>query len=568
MHGNKLTCVLISNYYWGHATGACPEYMLRVYNGLLMSGRFPKQWKAARLVLIGKPQKNNQQESTYRPLCLLDAAGKLYEQLLAGRINVEIEDGGGLSPQQYGFRRGRSTVQAIDKILRIARAAHEQSPRERCIVVLLDVKNAFNTANWTEIIRELETKGVSCYLINIVKDYFTERVLHINKKDKREVNIGVPQGSVLGPLLWNVLYDGVMRIRLPAGVHVIGFADDLAVAATDSNIPILEGKLGRTMEKISEWLNSKGLRMAPEKTEAIDLRFRKWKKDISVRVEGIDVALSDRVRYLGVILDSTVSMGPHVREAAEKAERTANALMRLMPNIGGPGECRRNALCSVAHSVMLYGAPVWAKVMDVATYRKRLGSVQRKLALRVCRAYRTVSAEAVAVLAIHIMAREREESYSSDLQGEAARKAARRTAMDRWQAEWTSSTKGSWTRRLIPNVKPWIERKHGEMSFHLCQALSGHGVFQTYLWKIKKTNCEECLTCVDERDTPEHTLFTCPRWQVVREETNRRVGLIVTADNMVNKMLESEVNWRAITDMIDNIMSQKEEEERIRQGRA
>lgn len=135
----------------------------------------------------------------------------------------------------------------------------------------------------------------------------------------------------------------------------------------------------------------KGLQIAPEKTEAVQLRFGRRKTIEHLEIAGRRIALSTTVKYLGVVLDSTVTFGPHIRQAAFKAEAAVRSLMRLMPNIGGPGERKRRILGVVAQSIMLYGAPVWAKTMGMASYRGALQRVQRMVALRVCRAYRTVS---------------------------------------------------------------------------------------------------------------------------------------------------------------------------------
>ncbi|KAG5878138.1 hypothetical protein JTB14_003906 [Gonioctena quinquepunctata] len=97
---------------------------------------------------------------------------------------------------------------------------------------------------------------------------------------------------------------------------------------------------------------------------------------------------SDRVKYLGVVLDDLQTFGEHTKAAVRKAEASTAALSRLMPNIGGPSSGKRAVLSGVAHSVLLYGAPIWYGAMRVGTYRKRMESAQRRVLLRVASAYR------------------------------------------------------------------------------------------------------------------------------------------------------------------------------------
>lgn len=190
----------------------------------------------------------------------------------------------------------------------------------------------------------------------------------------------------------------------------MGFADDIAIVVSDQDIGRLVDKTNVALERISMWLHFRGLEMAPEKTEAMMVTTRRA-GHLEVEVEGIRIALSRKVKYLGVWLDTLLTFGPHVRETAAKAERTVAALTRLMPNIGGPGEFKRRILYHVAQSVILYGAPIWRDAMGVNTYKNILTSIQRKMTLRVIRAYRTVSAAAAAVLSsippIHLIVDER-----------------------------------------------------------------------------------------------------------------------------------------------------------------
>lgn len=101
---NEMIQVIVKEY---------PNHFLKVMNKLIRNGRFPEIWKRATLALIEKPKKNKQTETKYRPICLLDGMGKVMEYMIASRIIHELEAGHELSENQYGFRKSRSTVDAM-----------------------------------------------------------------------------------------------------------------------------------------------------------------------------------------------------------------------------------------------------------------------------------------------------------------------------------------------------------------------------------------------------------------------------------------------------------------------
>ena len=183
-----------------------PDVVLTVLNKCLVQGKFPKEWKKAKLVLIPKPSKH-ETSIKYRPLSLLSTMGKLYERLIENRLRIEIEDKGGMSDTQFGFRKQRSTIDALQKVMDIVEKAKKGSygSKNLCVMIVFDVKNAFNTARWNKIVEALEKLKVSRYLINIIKNYLQDRIIIVGDENKEiETKVGVPQGSVLGPLLWNV----------------------------------------------------------------------------------------------------------------------------------------------------------------------------------------------------------------------------------------------------------------------------------------------------------------------------------------------------------------------------
>ena len=124
-------------------------------------------------------------------------------------------------------------------------------------------------------------------------------------------------------------------------------------------------------------------------------------------------------------------------------------------------------------------------------YSGMLARIQRRAALRVVCGYRTISADAAGVLAgmapVDLMALERREMRSAAMNGESlavARNSARTALMGAWQSRWSDSQKGRWTWKLIPDIAPWVLRRHGQVSFRLTQLLTGHGCFGSYLVRI------------------------------------------------------------------------------------
>lgn len=548
------------------AIEAMPQYVLDAFNKILKAGIFPDEWKVAKVVLLLKPGKSTLEPSSYRPLCLLDTYGKFLESMIVNRLNKELGVDG-LSANQFGFRRGRSTIDAIHRIYDIADRERRKKPKERrlCLLLAFDVRNAFNSASWERIIAELERKSIPSYLVRIVKSYLNSRKI-VMDDIHMDMTAGVPQGSVAAAILWNILYDGVLRLDMPEGVYLTAYADDLAMVVTAKDEERLERIAEISISRVLEWMNQMDLQLAPEKTEATLLIGRKQCKPIQVRLMGENVQVKDSIKYLGVMLDKRLNFRPHIEYIAEKASRMSNSLIRIMPRQGGATVLKRKLLNNVAESTILYAAPVWKTAVRVQRNRAKLESAQRIMLLRICRTYRTVSTEALQVIAgippIDLLVEERASCYGRNDEEKAT---AKDITKDKWQERWTIATNGSWTRRLIPYILPWQERQHGEVSFHMAQILSGHGCFQGYLKRFGKINSDICMFC-SEVDNAEHTLFLCSRWGTQRAEMEAQIGADLNVDNLVYHMLRSKGSWDIIARCMNTVMKAKEDEERRRKS--
>lgn len=302
-------------------------------------------------------------------------------------------------------------------------------------------------------------------------------------------------------------------------------------------------------------------------------------------VDGTAVETGTALKYLGLLLDSRWRFREHFESLAPRVSRAAAALSRLLPNLGGPSAGVRRLYATVVHSMLLYGAPVWAAEAQRSESIKRLlHRAQVRIATRVARAYRTVSFGAVTVLSgtlpaelmanVHLKVYEARRAMVRPITAVALRKLAayrdkvKQEAILQWQASLREYHRlaGARTLEAIQPVLPqWVGREHGHLSFHLTQLLSGHGSFGSFLHRIGKAPSKGCRHCDHDLDTTEHTILVCPAWTDQREALKRVVGSDLSLPALIRAMLASEEGWRAVAKFALDVMHLKEEDERERE---
>lgn len=276
---------------------------------------------------------------------------------------------------------------------------------EVVIAAGIDIENAFNSLPWSAIRWALERGEYPVYLRRLIDSYLHNRSVEYYRSDgrlhRRAVTAGIPQGSILGPILWNIAFDYAIEMHTRPGCEIYAYADDTLVLAAGATVDQARERMNEQLVPILRRIEALGLKVAVEKTDAIV--FHKPRKrlymelPVCIRVNEEYVRTSNAIKYLGVILDSRLNFARHFRYVGEKMGRVSRA---LMPNVRGTDESKRRLYAGVLRSVALYEAPVRSQALaNSAVGRRVLRAAQRTMAARVCSAFRTTSFDALTLVA-------------------------------------------------------------------------------------------------------------------------------------------------------------------------
>ncbi|XP_072946175.1 uncharacterized protein [Epargyreus clarus] len=328
--------------------------------------------------------------------CLTVSTGK---KLICKRLTYHLDKYEYSNPLQFGFKEQTSTTDALSKA--IERISEAKSNKHLVIAISLDIQAAFDNAWWPMIFKRL--KHIQCpkNLYSLILNYIKDRKVSLNYADvtvSKNMSRGCIQGSVCGPMFWNLILDDLFDVKLPQGCHMQAFADDVLLIINSKKVGELEVIANKALESIVKWGTEVKLNFGPNKTQIIT--FTPKAKAAKIKFNGIELQYVNEIKVLGVIIDKNLNFINHVKYIINKSTIIYKKLaIFARPTWGTQPENIKIIYKQVIEPIVTYAAGIWGSATKYETVKNQLRSLQRGFAIKIIRAFRTVSATAAIALA-------------------------------------------------------------------------------------------------------------------------------------------------------------------------
>ena len=310
--------------------------LCHIVNLSLKSGVVPTDFKIGRISPVFKSGVK-QDMNNYRPITVLSACSKIFEKCVHNQLSKYLEDHHLLSNCQFGFRKKRNTELAATLFMDNIRRNMENGLMTGAIFIYLS--EAFDSLSHAHIVESLSSYGIMGTTKNLLTDYLFNRKQSVcfNKEmsDFQPVTCGVPQGSILGPLLFLLAFNDVGDTLLHC--KIVMYADDTVIFTPGKTQKELETNLTTDFKRVADWMESNELmlNMNKGKTECMLFGTSKRTKDkfLNVEYRRQKISYTDSYKYLGIKLDQTLSLRDHTLTTYKKASGRLYLLKRIRPNL-------------------------------------------------------------------------------------------------------------------------------------------------------------------------------------------------------------------------------------------
>ena len=363
----------IPAYFLKIAAPTLAPYLRSFFDFVFTHRIFPNICKIAKIVPIHKKgEKDN--PNNFRPISILNCFSKILEKMIHQRILPFLNKHKILTQQQYGFQKNLSTMH---EVLNFTTATYDNTKDSTYMGILfLDLTKAFDTVCHQILLGKLEHYGIHGPCLQLLNSFLNKKQfvsLHGVNSELQSNTFGVPQGSLLGPLLFLHYVNDLPNAVL--GTPTL-FADDTCLMLKHSNLSTLQSNLNYQASCLIDWCKSNKLTINPQKSHVLLIppKLNKTSTNFVVKLDDTFIKAENCVKYLDILTDSHLNFRFHLEEIENKLSKSLGILYKLKPIL--PQNPLFKSYYSMVHSHLLYGLVVWGSTFP--SYLKQLNSIQNK----------------------------------------------------------------------------------------------------------------------------------------------------------------------------------------------
>jgi len=327
-----------------------------LFNASVQHGKFPSPLKLARVTPIFKSG-DATVPSNYRPISILTDLSKVFEKLMYKQLSGFLKSFDVLTACQFGFQQNSSTSDALLEYL--DHVYMNLNVKRSVVSVLLDFSKAFDTVRHDILVDKLYHVGIRGGVLNWFNSYLSDRRQYVSINNCNSshsiVNSGVPQGSVLGPILFLIYINDMSNCSRE--LNFVHFADDTTVFFSGDVVDDAVAVVNVELLKVQNWLYANRLSLNTNKTSAMIMSNTRTQNFPPVRISGADIEYVSQANFLGVTIDRQLNFKCHVERCVRAVSKAIGMIRRVSDIV--PSHARRLMYYSLVYSRISYGIVAW-----------------------------------------------------------------------------------------------------------------------------------------------------------------------------------------------------------------
>lgn len=341
----------------------------QIVNAIIKLAIFPKIFKTALVIPVFKHGKNPSDPKSYRPISLLNGIAKLVEKVINERLN-RFDRKQNLTPAyQFGFREKHNTVQQVARI--VNDVIFNYNKAKNTAMALFDIEKAFDRV-WIDglTFKLFKQTKIPPKIIKLIHSYLTEREFKVKVGNAtsalKSIKAGVPQGSVLGPKLFNLFIRDIPTFKQ---TNLALYADDTAIYAHSFSSEVATRQVQIHANMLAKFYDEWLITLNAGKTEMVNFtrKFTNVKIITPLSVGNAKILEQPSVKYLGVQLDKRLNYQPHIQKTLASANATLRKLYPLLAkNNAMTSDNKTRIYKTIIRPILTYAAPVWCSISDTA----------------------------------------------------------------------------------------------------------------------------------------------------------------------------------------------------------